>query len=255
MFQVAGSTYKSSLRTVYWKRFVSLFIVGVIVTLQVSAQKEKEIYREDRDNVPYYFGLSLGYNNSYLHTEKDQVFLQNDSVLSVEPGASGGIALGLLATARLTKRFEFRFHPELILGGSKYLTYQIKYPIPNIEPAIQKKTIPSTVVSFPFQLKFNSDRIQNFRVYMLAGLKYDIDVASTAGALDAENLVKLKKSYYGYEAGIGFNFYFPVVTIAPEIKITNGLSNVHSRDPNLKYSSIMNQLQSRMITFSLIFER
>ncbi len=236
----------------HWRRLLCLCILASVTFLQASAQKE--IYREDRDNVPFYFGLSLGYNNSYLHTEKHPQFLENDSVLSVEPGASGGISLGLLATARLTKRFEFRFHPELILGGSKYLTYQIKYPTP-IEPALQKKTIPSTVVSFPLQLKFNSDRIQNFRVYMLGGFKYDIDVASTAGALDAENLVKLKKSYIGYEAGIGFNFYFPVVTIAPEIKITNGLSNVHSRDPNLKYSSILDQLQSRMLTFSLIFER
>ena len=218
------------------------------------AMAQPEIYRESRDNVPYYFGLSLGYNNSYLHPEKHPVFLQNDSVLSVEPGASGGIALGLLATARLTKRFELRFHPELILGGSKYFTYHIKYPTP-IEPETQKKTIPSTVVSFPLLFKFNSDRIQNFRVYMLGGFKYDIDVASNAGALNAEDLVKLKKAYVGYEAGIGFNFYFPVVTIAPEIKISNGLTNVHDRDPALKYSSVLSQLQSRMITFSLIFER
>ena len=251
--QITGSTRKKSLHIVYWKRALCLFILASVTFIQASAQKE--IYREDRDNVPYYFGLSLGFNSSYLHTEKHPQFLQNDSVLSVEPGASGGIALGLLATARLTKRFELRFHPELILGGSKYLTYQIKYPVPGLEPAMQKKTIPSTVVSFPLQMKFNSDRIQNFRVYMLGGFKYDIDVASTAGALDAENLVKLKKSYIGYEAGIGFNFYFPVVTIAPEIKFTNGLSNVHSRDPNLKYSSVLDQLQSRMITFSLIFER
>lgn len=140
------------------------------------------------------------------------------------------------------------------MGGSKYLTYQISYPNP-IEPEIQKKTIPSTIVSFPLQMKFNSDRIQNFRVYMLGGVKYDMDLASNANALNADNLIKLKKSYVGYEAGIGFNFYFPVVTIAPEIKVSNGLGNVHSRDAYLKYSNILNQLQSRMITFSLIFER
>ena len=252
LFQTVGITIKNSSFYNLWKPFAIAFFF-IITAVHATAQ-EKEIYREERDNVPYYFGLSLGYNNSYLHTEKHPLFLQNDSVLSVEPGSSGGIALGLLATARLNKRFEARFHPQLILGGSKYLTYVIKYPTP-IEPAIQKKTIPSTIVSFPFQIKFNSDRIHNFRVYMLGGFKYDIDVASNAGALDAENLVKLKKTYLGYEAGIGFNFYFPVVTIAPEIKVSNGLTNVHDRDANLKYSNVLNQLQSRMITFSLIFER
>ncbi len=251
MFQIAGIALQKLFLFNIRKPFVAALFF-IFLTQRATAQKE--IYREDRDNVPYYFGLSLGYNNSYLHPEKHPLFLQNDSVLSVEPGSSGGIVLGLLATARLTKRFELRFHPELILGGSKYLTYQIKYPTP-IELEIQKRTIPSTIVSFPLQIKFNSDRIQNFRVYMLGGLKYDIDVASNAGALNADDLVKLKKTYVGYEAGIGFNFYFPVVTVAPEIKITNGLSNVHSRDPNLKYSNILDQIQSRMITFSLIFER
>ncbi len=252
MFQIVAIIIKKSSQYNLWKPLaIALFFM--VMALHTAAQ-DKEIYREDRDFVPYYFGLSLGYNNSYLHTEKHPLFLQNDSVLSVEPGASGGIALGLLATARLNKRFEFRFHPQLILGGSKYLTYVIKYPTP-IEPAIQKKTIPSTVVSFPLQMKFNSDRIHNFRVYMLGGFKYDVDVASNAGALNADDLVKLKKSYLGYEAGIGFNFYFPVVTIAPELKVSNGLTNVHDRDANLKYSNILNQLQSRMLTFSLIFER
>ena len=252
MFHIAGITLQKSFYINIKKPFVAALFF-VFLTHQVSAQ-EHEIYREDRDNVPYYFGLSLGYNRSYLHPEKHPMFLQSDSVLSVEPGASGGISLGLLATARLNKRFELRFHPELILGGSKYLTYHINYYNTN-EPETQKKTIPSTVVSFPLLLKFNSDRIQNFRVYMLGGFKYDVDVASNAGALNAETLVKLRKSYIGYEAGIGFNFYFPVVTVAPEIKISNGLSNVHSRDASLRYSNVLDQLQSRMITFSLIFER
>ncbi len=204
MFQNISKTKKPVVYKVGKPFVIALFLITIIV--QAKAQ-DKQIYREERDNAPYYFGLSLGYNNSYLHPEKHPLFLQNDSVLSVEPGASGGIALGLLATARLNKRFEARFHPQLILGGSKYLTYVIKYPSP-IEPAIQKKTIPSTIVSFPLQMKFNSDRIGNFRVYMLGGFKYDIDVASNAGALDAENLVKLRKSYLGYEAGLALIFIF-----------------------------------------------
>ena len=252
MFQIASIALQKLFCLQIRKPFIAALFF-IFLTHQVNAQ-DHEVYREDRDNVPYYFGLSLGYNRSYLHAEKHPMFLQSDSVLSVEPGASGGISLGLLATARLTKRFELRFHPELILGGSKYLTYHINYPTP-IEPEIQKKTIPSTIVSFPLLMKFNSDRIQNFRVYMLGGFKYDIDVASNAGALNAETLVKLKKSYIGYEAGIGFNFYFPVVTVAPEIKITNGLSNVHSRDASLRYSNVLDKIQSRMLTFSLIFER
>jgi hypothetical protein len=89
---------------------------------------------------------------------------------------------------------------------------------------------------------------------MMAGLKYDMDLASNSTARNAEDMVKLKRSDYGYEAGIGLNFFFPFVTFSPEIKVSNGLSNIHSRDANLKYSNVLGNLQSRMITFSIILE-
>lgn len=229
-----------------------LFIVLTLGCLQAQAQRE--LNRPNHDLLPYYFGLSLSYNSTYLHQEKHPQFLQNDSILSVEPGVSGGLALGLVATANLTRHFEARFIPQLILGGSKFFTYNLKYPT-ELEPAFQKKTIPSTIVSFPLQLKFNSDRIDNFRVYMLGGLKYDLDLASNSSARNAENLVKLTKSDFGFEAGLGFNFFLPVVTISPEFKVSNGLSNVHSRDVNLKYSNVMDKLRSRMFVFSIILEQ
>lgn len=233
------------------RRHIALLI---LIFSFFSAQAQRELNRPNHDQMPYYFGLSLSYNNSYLHPEKHPMFLQNDSILTVEPGRSGGLALGLAATANLSRHFELRFIPQLILGGAKYFTYTLKYPT-ELEPAYQKKTIPSTIVSFPMQLKFNSDRIDNFRVYMMGGFKYDYDLASNSSARNAENLVKLTKGDFGYEAGIGFNFYLPVVTVSPEIKVSNGLSNVHSRDANLKYSNVLDKLQSRMIVFSIILEQ
>ena len=82
----------------------------------------------------------------------------------------------------------------------------------------------------------------------------EYDLASNARARKAEDLVKLKKLDFGIEAGIGFNFYFPVFILSPEIKISNGLSNSHSRDASLKFSNVIDQLNSRMVVFSLIFE-
>lgn len=89
---------------------------------------------------------------------------------------------------------------------------------------------------------------------MFGGVKFEYDLASNSTARRAEDLVKLAKIDYGVEAGIGFNFYFPVFILSPELKISNGLSNIHSRDPNLKYSNVIDKLNSRMIVFSLIFE-
>jgi hypothetical protein len=99
------------------------------------------------------------------------------------------------------------------------------------------KQVESILLGFPIHIKLRSDRINNFRVYMFAGGKFEYDLASNSTARRAEDLVKLKSIDLGVEAGIGFNFYFPVFILSPEIKISNGLKNIHSRDANLKFSS------------------
>jgi len=226
-----------------------LFFLPVVVSLRA----QKDANRPDHDDLPYYFGLTFGYSNMNLHTEKDPRFLEYDSVLAVEPGASGGFSAGLLATAHLNGRFEFRVAPQLIIGGAKYFTYTLQHTNSN-EHTLEKKTLPSTIFSLPLQLKFNSDRIDNFRVYMLGGLTYDIDLASNSNERNAEDLVKLKKNDYAAEAGVGFNFFLKFVTISPEIKVHAGLTDIHDRDADLKFSNVLGDLKSRMIIFSINIE-
>jgi len=228
------------------------WILGVFLLLTVhQGFGQKELYREDHDDMDYYFGLTLSYNHAYLHQTKSLNFLRSDSILVAEPGASGGISLGLMATFRIDDHFQYRINPQLIIGGSKYLAYNLGSTVAG-EPSFQEQILPANIVSFPLQIKFNSDRIGNFRTYMMAGLKFDIDLASNSSARNAENLVKLSRYDYGYEAGIGFNFYLPFVTISPELKISNGLKNLHQVDPALKFSNNLEQILSRMIVFQYI---
>lgn len=234
-----------------FRKRLSFLILFLFLVSAVQAQKEMN--RPDHDNLPYYFGLTFGYSNMSLHTEKDMRFLQYDSILSVEPGSSGGFSAGLLATVHLNRRFEFRASPQLIVGGAKYFTYSLKYPS-SLETEVEKKTLPSTIFTFPLQIKFNSDRIDNFRVYMIAGATADIDLASNSNERNAEDLIKLKKNDYAIEGGVGFNFFLKFVTLSPEIKFHNGLTNIHARDANLKYSNVLGTLNSRMITFSINIE-
>jgi hypothetical protein len=172
-------------------------------------------------------------------------------VYVAEPLNSPGFALGLSATARLSNRFQLRFNPQLTFT-ERSLFYQLKYP--EIEGTDVTKKVESVIMSFPINIKFQSDRIGNFRVYMFGGVKADIDMASNARAKRAEDLVKIKKSDYGIEAGVGFNFFMQSFIFSPEIKISNGLGNIHSRDEALKFSSVFDRIQSRMIVFSIHLE-
>jgi hypothetical protein len=66
--------------------------------------------------------------------------------------------------------------------------------------------------------------------------------------------VKIERYDWGPEFGIGFNFFFESFILSPEIKISNGIRNIHARDPSLIYSSVFDKIQSRMIVFSIHLE-
>ncbi|HYM93914.1 MAG TPA: outer membrane beta-barrel protein [Chitinophagaceae bacterium] len=218
-----------------------------------SAQNSlRDLNLWDHDNKRYFFGITLGTNISRFQTEFHPRFLQDDSVFVAEPVNSPGFSLGLSATGRLSNRFQVRFNPQLIFMERDFI-YKLKYPNIDGQTDVTKK-IESVIVTFPFQIKFQSDRIGNFRVYTLAGIKGDIDLASNARAKRAEDLVKIKKYDYGFELGLGFNFFFESFIFSPEIKISNGLNNIHSRDPNLIYSSVFDRIRSRMVVFCIHIE-
>lgn len=224
------------------------------VNNQCAAQyfSRVELNQSDHDAKPYYFGITIGVNLARFQTEQHPRFLMYDSVFVAEPTNSGGLTLGLSATARISDRFQLRFNPQLMFI-ERNIYYKLKYPDLIDGDEITKK-VESVIITFPFQIKFQSDRIGNFRVYTLAGFKADIDMASNARAKRAEELVKIQKYDFGPELGIGFNFFFPSFIFSPEIKISNGIRNLHARDENLKYSNVLDRIQSRMIVFSIHLE-
>src|SRR5205085_3307015 len=97
----------------------TVFLVTVVFLFSSSARAQyKEFNRPEHDDLPYYFGIYLAYNTTYLHPSKSYKFLQDDSILTAEPGSSGGVALGFLGTLKLNKRLELRLNPNLVIGGS-----------------------------------------------------------------------------------------------------------------------------------------
>ncbi|RFS24450.1 PorT family protein [Chitinophaga silvatica] len=225
----------------------SLIVIFSVLALTTKAQQNLNMIEHDAK--PYYFGITLAANQSYFKLEHSPAFLATDSIMVAEPLKTMGFNLGLLANARLSEHFDLRFNPQLIFA-SKNLYYRDTYP----KPEDTEKRIESILLSFPLQIKFKSDRIGNMRVYTIAGLKYDYDLSSNARLRRADDLVKIKKSDYGYELGAGFEFYFESFIFSPEFKISNGFGNVHVKDPNLRYSNVIDKLQSRMFVFSIHLE-
>ena len=91
-------------------------------------------------------------------------------------------------------------------------------------------------------------------MYVLAGVKFGMDLASKSQARNAEELVKLNRNDFSVEYGVGFEINFPLFILVPEFKVSNGVLDSHSLDENLIYSNSIDRLKSRTFTFSLNFE-
>jgi len=236
----------------HWRKIA---IAAMLLTSVYSsnAQRAVELNLPDHDEKPYYFGIVLGFNSSHYNITHHPYFLQRDTISVVESKNSNRIHLGIMANLQLTRHLDLRGYPLNLIFSEKVFGYTQKLPS-ETSSNYEKQSVESIVMSFPLQLRLKSDRINNFRVYTLAGMKYDFDLASNSGARNSDNIVKVNKSDYGLEGGIGFQFFFPYFILSPEIKFSYGLSNVHSRDESLRYSNVIDKMNSRMILFSLHFE-
>lgn len=219
------------------------------------SQLRDGINQPDHDEKDFHFGINIGINRSHFNFTHHPLFLERDSVMVAESVNSTGLNLAWLVEKRISDHFAIRTFPLDLTFTEKAFEYVLKYPDRvGGEDSLTTKKVQSISMSLPVQLKFCSDRIGNFRVYMLGGLKAEYDMASNAGARKAENLIKLNRFDYGIEAGLGFHFYYPYFVLTPEIKMGWGLSNLHSRDPNLKFSNVIDKVNSRTITFSITVE-
>ncbi len=223
-------------------------ILAAICLLPILGQAQWNL--TDHDTKKYYFGITLAYNQAHFHLDQSSYFLKQDTVLGVVPTNSSGFDLGLLGNLRLNNRFDLRLNPSLIFA-EKNLQYLV-----NEDSSSRNvmQNIESVIISLPLQVKFKSDRINDFRVYAIAGLKMDYDLSSNARAKRGDNLILIHSLDWGYEAGVGFEFYLPSFIFSPEIKISNGLGNLLIGNHGYVYSNVLMRLTSRMIILSIHLE-
>ena len=233
------------------RRKIILLVLSLVFCSTASmAQLDNVINQEEHDDKPYHFGINLGYNKSHFSFTHHPEFLQRDTIMDVESINSTGINLAWLVNVRMSEHFDLRLHPLDLTFSEKAFLYTENYT----PDTMVTKKVQSITLSFPVHIKFSSDRIRNFKVYTIAGGKFDYDLASNAGARKAEDLIKLKRSDLSVEVGMGFHIYFPYFVLSPEVKLSSGLANLHARDPDLRYSNVIDKINSKMITFSLTVE-
>ena len=116
------------------------------------------------------------------------------------------------------------------------------------------KRIESTLIDFPLCIKYKSARYNNFRTYVLAGVKYSLDIASQDKIDDkGQEIVKLKKNDLMGEIGFGIDYYLEYFKFSPEIKLSYGILNLLSENETV-YTQSINHLSTNSWMISFTFE-
>ena len=175
----------------------------------------------------------------------------NDSLLSMLSQDQKGFNLGIVSNLRLGKYTDLRFIPTLVFG-ERILNYQ--FTDINNNNSLKSKRIESTLIDFPISLKYKSERYNNFRTYVMCGVKYSLDIASQSTIDDeGQELVKLNNHDIMIEGGFGIDFYLQYFKFSPQIKISHGIINILSRDKTV-YTQTINNLRTSGWMLSFTFE-
>jgi len=257
---------------------VRIFIVALLLCyLSFSGkgygQKQWILNMPTYDQDMFHFGFVLGADLSYvtIHPISDLATHNFDStfipdilplpdsahVLSITSNPAAGFVISIVSNMRLGSNFDLRFIPSLTFGDRDLVYSIVTYRKESESRLVITKKVPSTYVNFPVEIKFKSDRYNNFRAYLMGGAQYTLDLASQAKKREQrsadQKIVKFNQNDVYIEAGVGCDIYNEWFKLGLEFKMMYGLFDQLKRENNL-YTNSIQTLKSKIFQFSVTFE-
>ncbi len=219
---------------------------GCMAQIRYSIQHKPYI-----DLRPMHFGISVGMNMQDIEFESEA------PIVCDADRWNSGLSVGVLADMRLSNHLNLRITPTMHFG-SKHLMLK-NTGLLNTEGKVMTETqdMKNTYLSVPVDLKFSSQRWNNIRPYMLAGVSPMINLTSKS-----QDIIQLKRTDLMVEVGLGCDLYLPFFKLIPELKFCYGLGNridkshvADLKDDNKKtYANAINSGHTKMIVLSFYFE-
>jgi hypothetical protein len=216
------------------------------VFVAIAAQAQFNVHELGKKAI--YFGISIGGNVQDFTAIHKPFSAQNDSIRSYRAKIGPGFTLGIIGNYQFHRYFDLRFIPALTFSD-KNLEYVLKS-----KNTVVKKTVSSIYLDFPVLIRYKSEPIKDFRIYVLAGMRYSFDLASNQKTRKADDLIKLGRHDVAVEYGVGFMVYFPYFILSPEFKMSHGILNIHKPTDGLIYSRVIDKLFSRAFTLTINLE-
>ena len=226
---------------------IVLLIIFIFGISSINAQiRDKVIYKQTWDKQKVFWGYCLGIN------KKDFKISYKSEGSFVDVTASTGFNVGLIGDLRLHKNINLRLEPGLS-SNTKELAFT------HIEggPRDSIRDVSATYLRVPLLLKLSTDRLYNFRPYLIGGVSYDYNFSSNQDnpADNSDGEFRMKKNNFTYEIGIGVDFYLPYFIFSPSIRGVFAINDELIRDnnPNSPWTGNIDYFGTRGIFLKLAF--
>ena len=257
---------------------LALLLVAAVVPAQ--AQRRVIHYLPKYEQEPYHFGFLLAYNQM-MYTVKTVENYQNvaqpaDSwpngnyhipstqnlyVYNIETKQTPGFTVGIIGSKRLGRYFDLRLIPSLSFSERR-MRYDIAVKSVDGDITMKSftKSIGTTFVEFPLNIKYRSKRYNNIGAYLMGGVNPKIDLASQKNNKEVDghgnefinNLVTKRFDVAG-ELGAGFDIYNQWFKLGIEVKMSYGLLDIVKNEAFI-YTAPIDQLRNKLFQVSLIVE-
>lgn len=226
----------------------------LVILLFVSSSAAGQSYLWARQNNPNYdnrkisYGFSIGiHTSSYQLNYSDKFVTQDfDTVHSVIPQFSPGFSLGFLVNLRLHEFLDLRLMPK-----AGFYDHQLNYRY--TDRSERSQLVETTLVEFPLLLKYKSYRRGNVRMYMIGGVTPAFEASGKNDVQASSAVLDIRKSNLSVEAGMGFDFYFPLFKFSQEIRFARGVTNMLGPDSSI-FSDPIQRLNTNTISVYFIFQ-
>ncbi len=230
---------------------LKLLFLGILFIFSNSlfAQKDRVNYLPNFDKKKLHYGFYLGVNQNDF---KIDYKTSNYANANISVTATSGFNVGLIADLRLHKNINVRFEPGLI-SNTKTLAFT---HINSKQDSIRE--IGSTYLHIPFVFKFSTDRMDNVRPFLLAGVSYDYNFSSNQRNANDNSggEFRMKTHNFMYEVGIGIDIYLYFFKFSPSIRGVFAMNNELKYDDsaNSQWTSPVNFLGTRGVFLNFAFE-
>lgn len=208
------------------------------------------LYIDDR---PIHFGFFLGFNTFDFGVSPSMKEINGDKYAVAVSTLRPGFTVGVITDLRLHEYWNLRINPSLQFAERELLYKSIT------TGETTRMSVTSVPVSVPVYLKYSSQRIGNYRPYLIGGVGGYIDLGR-----ETEKPLLLRPLDFYIEFGVGCDIYFPFFKLAPELKFALGFNDMlvplnerttgFISGSDVMYTDALSKLTSRMLTLTFNFE-